>query len=70
MKNLKLRNKIFLILVLPMIAILTLTSFLIVEKIENVSNMKKTSKYINFTVEILKVLKNLQIEREVAISYL
>lgn len=57
MKNLKLRNKIFLILVLPMIAILTLTSFLIVEKIENVSNMKKTSKYINFTVEILKVLK-------------
>ena len=49
MNNLKLRNKIFLILVLPILAIFMLSSILIFEKVEKVLNMDKTSSYIEFT---------------------
>ncbi|TLS73065.1 chemotaxis protein [Aliarcobacter thereius] len=70
MKNLKLRNKIFLILVLPMMAIFMFTSILVVEKLEKVNDMNRTSSYINFTVEVQKFLTNLQKEREIAISYI
>ena len=49
MNNLKLRNKIFLILVLPILAIFMLSSILIFEKVEKVLNMDKTSRYIEFT---------------------
>ena len=70
MKNLKLRNKIFLILVLPMMAIFMFTTILVVEKLENVKDMNRTSSYINFTVEVQKFLTNLQKEREIAISYI
>ena len=63
MNNLRLRNKIFLILVLPILAIFMLSSILIFEKVEKVLNMNKTSSYIDFTVEISKLLVNLRKER-------
>ncbi|WP_418181011.1 methyl-accepting chemotaxis protein [Aliarcobacter lanthieri] len=70
MNNLKLRNKIFLILVLPMMAIFMLSSVLIFEKFERVVDMNKTSSYIDFTVELSKLLKQLQKERELAVLYI
>ena len=70
MNNLRLRNKIFLILVLPLLAIFMLSSILIFEKVEKVLNMDKTSSYIDFTVEISKLLVNLQKERELSLSYI
>ncbi|MCT7622480.1 methyl-accepting chemotaxis protein [Aliarcobacter butzleri] len=70
MNNLKLRNKILLILVLPILAIFMLSSVLIFEKIEKKSNMNKTSSYIDFTVKISKVLTAFQKERELSILYL
>ncbi|MFX4278042.1 methyl-accepting chemotaxis protein [Aliarcobacter butzleri] len=70
MNNLKLRNKILLILVLPILAIFILSSVLIFEKIEKKSNMNKTSSYIDFTVKISKVLTAFQKERELSILYL
>lgn len=70
MKNLKLRNKIFFILVLPMLAIFMLSSILISDKVEKVINMNKTSTYIDFTTEVSELLKNLQKERELSILYL
>ncbi|RBQ30820.1 chemotaxis protein [Arcobacter sp. FW59] len=70
MNNLKLRNKIFLILVLPMMAIFMLSSVLIFEKYEKVVDMNKTSSYIDFTVEISQFLKDLQQEREIAVLYI
>src|SRR5574344_1849720 len=70
MNNLKLRNKIFLILVLPILAIFMLSSILIFEKVEKVLNMDKTSSYIEFTDQISKLLANLQKERELSLSYI
>ena len=70
MNNLKLRNKIFLILVLPLLAIFMLSSILIFEKVEKVLNMDKTSSYIEFTDQISKLLANLQKERELSLSYI
>ncbi|MCT7493353.1 methyl-accepting chemotaxis protein [Aliarcobacter cryaerophilus] len=70
MNNLKLRNKIFLILVLPILAIFMLSSILIFEKAEKVLNMDKTSSYIEFTDQISKLLANLQKERELSLSYI
>ena len=70
MNNLKLRNKIFLILVLPILAIFMLSSILISEKVEKVLNMDKTSSYIEFTDQISKLLANLQKERELSLSYI
>ena len=56
MNNLKLRNKIFLILVLPILAIFMLSSILIFEKVEKVLNMDKTSSYIVIPEKLDKVL--------------
>ena len=67
MNNLKLRNKIFLILVLPILAIFMLSSILIFEK---VLNMDKTSSYIEFTDQMSKLLANLQKERELSLYYI
>ena len=70
MNNLKLRNKIFLILVLPLLAIFMLSSILIFEKVEKVLNMDKTSSYIEFTDQMSKLLANLQKERELSLYYI
>ena len=70
MNNLKLRNKIFLILVLPILAIFIMSSILILEKYEKVLNKDKTSSYIEFTDQISKFLANLQNDSELSLSYI
>ena len=70
MNNLKLKNKILLILALPIIAILILSFNSIYDRFEKQSNMAKTSSYIDFTVKISNLLTSLQKERELSISYL
>jgi methyl-accepting chemotaxis protein len=70
MNNLKLKNKIILILLLPITAILILSSNLIYDKFEKEKNMINTSSYISFTVKVSKLLTNLQKEREYFISYI
>lgn len=63
MNNLKLRDKILLILVLPILAVFLLSSILISQKIEEVKNMNKTSSYMNFTFKVSELLSNIQRER-------
>jgi methyl-accepting chemotaxis protein len=70
MNNLKLKNKILLILALPIIAILILSSTSVYNKFEKKKNMTITSSYIDFTVRLSNLLTNLQKERELSISYL
>ncbi|MDZ7819104.1 MAG: methyl-accepting chemotaxis protein [Aliarcobacter sp.] len=70
MNNLKLKNKILLILALPIIAILILSLISIYDKFEKERNMTITSSYIDFTVKISDLLTSLQKERELAITYL
>ncbi|MDD3008772.1 MAG: methyl-accepting chemotaxis protein [Arcobacter sp.] len=70
MNNLKLKNKILLILLLPLITIFILSSILISTKIEKERNMAKTSSYIEFTVKISTLLTSFQKEREISILYL
>ena len=70
MDNLKLKNKIILILLLPIFAILILSSNLIYDKYEKQKYISKTSSYILFTAKISDLLMNLQKERELFISYI
>lgn len=60
MNNLKLKNKILLILLLPLITIFILSSILISTKIEKERNMARTSSYIEFTVKISTLLTSFQ----------
>ena len=70
MNNLKLKNKILLILTLPIITILILSFISIYDKFEKERNMTITSSYIDFTVKISTLLTSLQKERELTISYI
>ena len=70
MNNLKLKNKILLILAVPIVAILILSSISIFDKFEKENKMSMTSSYISFTVKISDLLTNLQKERELSTSYL
>lgn len=70
MNNLKLKNKILLILALPIITILILSSISIFENIEKENKMSKTTEYINFTVKVSDFLTQFQNERELGILYL
>ena len=70
MNNLRLKNKIILILLIPIIAILILSSNLIYDKYKKERNMTETSSYILFTVKVSNLLTNLQKEREYFISYI
>ncbi len=70
MNNLKLKNKILLILTLPIIAILILSFISINDKFEKERTMTMTSSYIDFTVKISTLLTSLQKERELTISYI
>jgi CHASE3 domain sensor protein len=69
MNNLKLKNKILLILALPIIAVLVLSSISIFENIEKENKMSKTTEYINFTVKVSEFLTQFQNERELGILY-
>ena len=62
MNNLKLKNKILLILTLPVIAILILSFISIYDKFEKERNMTMTSSYLDFTVKISTLLTSLQKE--------
>ncbi len=70
MSNLNLKNKIFLILALPLIAILILSLISIYDKIEKESKMSKSASYIDFTIHVSDFLTALQKEREISIIYL
>ena len=70
MNNLRLKNKIILILLIPIVAILILSSNLIYDKYKKERNMTETSSYILFTVKVSNLLTNLQKEREYFISYI
>ena len=70
MNNLKLKNKILLILALPLITILILSSFSIYDKVEKELKMSKTTEYINFTIKVSEFLTEFQNEREFGILYL
>uniref|UniRef100_UPI0040470EA6 methyl-accepting chemotaxis protein n=1 Tax=Aliarcobacter sp. TaxID=2321116 RepID=UPI0040470EA6 len=70
MNNLKLKNKILLILALPIVAILILSLNSIFDKYEKENKMSMTSSYISFSVKISDLLANLQKERELSILYL
>ncbi|MCB9097881.1 MAG: nitrate- and nitrite sensing domain-containing protein, partial [Arcobacter sp.] len=70
MNNLKLKNKILLILALPILAVLILSSISIFENIEKENKMSKTAEYINFTVKVSDFLTHFQNERELGILYL
>ncbi len=70
MNNLKLKNKILLILTLPVIAILILSFISIYDKFEKERNMTMTSSYLDFTVKISTLLTSLQKERELTIFYI
>ncbi|MBU3014124.1 nitrate- and nitrite sensing domain-containing protein [Poseidonibacter lekithochrous] len=70
MSNLKLKNKIKLILTLPIMAILILSSLSVYDKFEKEQRISTTSSYIDFTVRVSKLLTSLQKERALIISYL
>jgi len=70
MNNLRLKGKIFLILILPLITILILSFISIYNKYEEKSKMNDTSYYISFILKVSNLLGDLQKEREFALSYL
>ncbi len=70
MNNLNLKNKILLIVVIPVITTLILSFISMYEKFEEENKMTNSSKYIGFIVEISNLLNSLQKEREVLIKHL
>ena len=70
MNNLRLKDKIFLILILPLITILILSFISIYNKYEQKSKMNDTSYYISFILKVSTLLGDLQKEREYALTYL
>ncbi|MEZ4693200.1 MAG: methyl-accepting chemotaxis protein [Aliarcobacter sp.] len=70
MNNLRLKDKIFLIVVLPLITILILSFISLYNKYEQKSKMNDTSYYISFILKVSTLLGDLQKEREYALTYL
>ena len=70
MNNLKLKNKIILILALPLFIILILSTSSIFDKIEKELKISKSSDFIEFTTKVSSFLKDIQSERELSILYL
>ncbi len=70
MNNLKLKNKIVLMLALPIFIILVLSTSSIFDKVEKESNISKTSDFIDFTIKVSNLLKDIQSEKELSIVYL
>ena len=70
MNNLKLRNKIFLILLLPIITIVILSFNSIYEKYEENIKMNKSLNYLYFLEKVSSLSHNLQKERELSILFL
>ena len=70
MNNLKLKNKIILILALPLFIIIILSTSSILDKIEKESKISKSFDFIGFTIKVSNLLKDIQSERELSILYL
>jgi len=70
MNNLKLQNKILLILILPIISIIVLSINSLYSKFEEKNSMKKTQDYLEFTMKTNSLLNQLQKERSYSINYI
>ena len=70
MNNLKLRNKIFLILLLPIVAILILSSNSIFDKYEKNVEMNESLEYLYFLDNVSSLIHNLQKERTLSTLFL
>ena len=70
MHNLSLRNKIILILTLPIIAILFLSGETLLEKLNNKKAIEKTSNYFELSLISTKLLNSLKDEREFSLLFI
>ena len=70
MNNLKLKNKIILILVFPIICILVLTAFIFSNEMKEQENMEKTQQYLSFSLKVNDLIWQLQKERLESINYM
>jgi len=70
MNKLELKNKIILILILPIVSILVLASFFSYTKYLEKNKTHMTYDYLNFTISLRKILTDLQKEREYSLLYL
>ena len=70
MNNLKLKNKIFVVLILPLFTILILSFMSIWDKYKNSEKMDNSLEYLYFLQNVSVLIHNLQKERDVAILFL
>ncbi len=70
MNNLKLKNKIFMILILPLFTILILSFMSILDKYKNSGKMNDSLEYLYFLQNVSSLVHNLQKERNTAILFL
>ena len=70
MNNLKLQNKIFLILLLPIVAILILSSNSIFNKYEENVKMNESIEYLYFLENVSSLIHDLQKERSISTLFL
>ena len=70
MNNLKLQNKILLILLLPIISIIVLSINSLYIKYEEKNSMSKTINYLEFVMKTNSFLSQLQKERSYSINYI
>ncbi|WP_321315398.1 methyl-accepting chemotaxis protein [Halarcobacter sp.] len=70
MNNLSLKNKIKLILALPIFAIIFLSSENIYEKIKEKNNLNKSKEYIEFSLLSSNLLQSIQDEREYSLIFI
>ena len=70
MNNLKLQNKILLILILPILSIVILSLNTLYSKYEEKKNIIKTQNYLELNVKMSSFLSQIQKERYYSINYL
>ena len=70
MNNISLKNKILLILAIPIAVIILLSGTVIYEKIKEQNSNKETKAYLEFSIDSNELLSKLQLERDVSLIYL
>ena len=70
MNNLKLQNKILLILVFPIISILILSVYIFSNNLEEQKSMEKTQQYLSFSLKVNDLISQLQEERLESLNYM
>ena len=70
MNNLKLKNKIFMILILPLFTILILSFISIVDKYKKSAKMNESLEYLYFLQNVSSLIHSLQKERNIATLFL